>query len=274
MPELPEVEIISRGLRPKLVGRTLVRVIQRRADLRIPLPNDLVSRLEGRRIERIKRRAKYLLLTIDDGSVVIIHLGMSGRLVITSGPTFPSGPHDHVIFETNEGQIITYNDPRRFGLITLSTGEDVDKHPLLRHLGPDPLNTDFDGAYLSAVLKGRRTAIKSALLDQRVIAGLGNIYASEALFEAKISPRRISNSVAGVRAERLSSAICEVLNQAIDAGGSSLRDYVQTTGELGYFQHHFTVYGREGKPCKVCGKVIRRLVQTGRSTYFCRMCQR
>lgn len=274
MPELPEVEIICRGLRPTLEGRTLVRVVQRRANLRIPLPNDFVPRLEGRRIEKIRRRGKYMLLTIDDGSVMIVHLGMSGRLVITSGPVLPSGPHDHVIFETNEGQIITYNDARRFGLITLSMSENVNKHPLLRHLGPDPLEADFDDSYLSRVLKGRRTPIKSALLDQRVIAGLGNIYACEALFKAKVSPRRISGSVAGIRAARLSTAICEVLNHAIDAGGSSLRDYVQASGELGYFQHQFTVYGREGKPCKICGKMIRRLVQSARSTYHCTTCQR
>lgn len=274
MPELPEVETICRGLRPALVGHRLVRVVQRRPDLRIPLPNDFVPRLEGRRVERIGRRGKYILASLDDGSALIVHLGMSGRLLIAPGPAPPPGPHDHVILETDDGVIITYNDARRFGLMTLADEAGLESHPLLRHLGPDPLSTMFAGAWLSTALKGRRTPIKAALLDQQVIAGLGNIYVCEALFRARISPRRLAASVAGRRAERLAPAIREVLIDAIEAGGSSLRDYVQTSGELGYFQHRFAVYGREGEPCPTCGQTIRRLVQGGRSSFYCPTCQR
>ena len=274
MPELPEVETICRGLRPALVGHRLVRVVQRRPDLRIPLPNDFVPRLEGHRVERIGRRGKYILASLDDGSALIVHLGMSGRLLIAPGPAPPPGPHDHVILETDDGVIITYNDARRFGLMTLADETGLESHKLLRHLGPDPLSATFDGAWLSAALKGRRTAIKAALLDQQVIAGLGNIYACEALFRARISPRRLAASVAGRRAERLAPAIREVLDDAIAAGGSSLRDYVQASGELGYFQHRFAVYGREGEPCPACDQTVGRLVQNGRSTFYCPTCQR
>jgi formamidopyrimidine-DNA glycosylase len=272
MPELPEVETIVRGLRPQIEGRTLVRVTVRRPDLRIPLPPRFADRLLGRRVESLRRRAKYILAELDDGTVLIAHLGMSGQWLIGRRDAAGSpGKHDHVEFETDDGALLTYRDPRRFGLMTLARGDELASHPLLAGLGVEPLGNDFNGPALSAALTGRRTPIKLALLDQRVVAGLGNIYVCEALFRARISPRRHAASIPGARAERLVAAIRDVLNEAIAAGGSSLRDYVQATGELGYFQHSFQVYGREGEPCPGCdcGSAIQRITQSGRSTFFC-----
>lgn len=280
MPELPEVETICRGLRPKLEGRVLVRVEQRRPDLRVPFPAGFARRLEGRRIEAVRRRAKYILMDLDDGEVLVVHLGMSGRMCLVSDPAPVPGPHDHVLFHTDDGTTVVFNDARRFGLMALVRRDDLAQHPLFRDLGPEPLGNAFNGPALSAALAGRRTPIKVALLDQRVVAGIGNIYACEALFRAGISPRRQAASVAGRRAERLAAAIREVLRDAIDAGGSSLRDYVQASGELGYFQHSFAVYGREGEACPGCdcgpppGSGIRRIVQAGRSTFYCPRKQR
>ena len=276
MPELPEVETVRRGLEAKLAGRVVARVRRRRADLRAPMPRDLKARLEGRRLERIDRRGKYLLFHFEPAIVLIAHLGMSGRFVITAQPAAAPAAHDHVIIEWVGGPMLTFNDARRFGLMTLARAEALATHPLLRGLGPEPLDRGFDGAALGAVLRGRRTAIKAALLDQRVIAGLGNIYACEALFRARLSPRRIADSVRGLRAARLAAAIRTVLEAAIAAGGSSLRDYVQATGELGYFQHAFAVYGREGEACPgcTCEGTVRRIVQGGRSTFFCPRRQR
>ena len=276
MPELPEVETVRRGLEAKLGGQVVARVRRRRADLRAPLPRDLKARLEGRRLGRIDRRGKYLLFHFDAGPVLIAHLGMSGRFVVTTSPAPPPGVHDHVIFDWTGGLVLTFNDVRRFGLMTLAREAALAGHPLLRGLGPEPLDGGFDGAALGAALRGRRTAIKAALLDQRVIAGIGNIYACEALFRARLSPRRIADSVRGLRAARLASAIRTVLEAAIAAGGSSLRDYVQASGELGYFQHAFAVYGREGEACPgcECDGAVRRILQGGRSTFFCPRIQR
>ncbi len=276
MPELPEVETICRGLAPKLEGRTLIRVEQRRPDLRIPFPPGFAARLTGRRVTRLGRRGKYILVHLDNGDVLIVHLGMSGRLILTSTPAPAPGPHDHVILESDEGTIVTFHDHRRFGLMTLCREAELETHPLLKDLGPEPLGEDFDGSSLSAALRGRRTAIKAALLDQRVVAGLGNIYVCEALWRARISPRRLAHSVAGVRAERIVGAVREVLAEAIAAGGSSLSDYRQADGELGYFQHSFAVFGREGEPCPgcACKGAIRRIVQGGRSTFYCPWRQR
>ena len=277
MPELPEVETIVRGLRPRLQGRTLARVVARRPDLRIPLPDGFAARLEGRRVERIERRAKYILAMLSDGAALIVHLGMSGQWVVHGGrPEEPPGPHDHVEIELDDGTTLVYRDVRRFGLMTLAAQEELDEHPLLRDLGVEPLGNDFNGPALSASLRGRKTPIKAALLDQRVVAGLGNIYVCEALFRAGISPRRTAASVAGKRAERLVPTIRAVLTEAIDAGGSSLRDYVQASGELGYFQHRFSVYGREGETCPGCDcpNSIKRIVQSGRSTFYCPRRQR
>lgn len=283
MPELPEVETVVRGLRPKLEGRVLERVEQRRPDLRFPLPQDFAGRVTGRRVERILRRAKYMLIFLDDGQVLLCHLGMSGRMTIVEPPARKGGKagtrppldkHDHIVFTTEAGVEVRFNDARRFGIMDLLSEDALQAHPLLRDLGPEPLGNDFNGPALAAALKGRRSPIKAALLDQRVVAGLGNIYVCEALHAAGISPRRQAYTVQGGRAEKLAAAVRRVLTRAIQAGGSSLRDYVQADGELGYFQHEWTVYGREDEPCKACGAAIKRLVQSGRSTFYCPRCQR
>ena len=278
MPELPEVETVCRGLAPYLEGHTLVRVDQRRKDLRFPFPKMFAKRLRDRRVERIRRRAKYMLVHLDNGTVLIIHLGMSGRMTITPpGQQAPEpGKHDHVVFGTDDGAVIMFNDVRRFGLMDLAQEDDLEQHALLCDIGPEPLGNEFSDSYLSEKLKGRKTPIKSALLDQKIVAGLGNIYVCEALFRAGISPKRLADTVAGVRATRLVPVIREVLEEAIAKGGSTLKDYVQTDGGLGYFQHEFAVYGREGEPCPGCDckKTVQRIVQSGRSTFFCAKRQR
>ncbi len=284
MPELPEVETVCRGLRPKLEGRRLTRVLQRRPDLRFPLPEAFVERLEGRRVTRIDRRAKYILMHLDSGEVLLCHLGMSGRMLLMNGETRPLDRHDHVVFFTEDGGEIRFNDARRFGVMDLVAPDDLARHRLLRDLGPEPLSNAFNGPELAARLEGRRSPIKAALLDQKVVAGLGNIYVSEALFFAGISPRRQAYTVQGGRAERLAAAVRRVLEAAIAAGGSSLRDYVQADGELGYFQHHWAVYDRAGEPCPGCdcGAAtgpsgeggIRRIVQSNRATFYCPSRQR
>jgi formamidopyrimidine-DNA glycosylase len=291
MPELPEVETVRLGLESALEGHAFARVIAKRPDLRKPFPPRFAERLTGRRILRLRRRAKYLLLDLDNGETLIVHLGMSGRLTV-HGPKASSRPgrfhnktpddgsgegkHDHVVFETDEGTRIVFTDHRRFGLMTIERTEAVPQHPLFKGLGPEPLDDAFTPAVLSAALKGKKTPIKSALLDQRVVAGIGNIYACEALFRARISPKRLAKTVAGARAEKLVPAVKAVLTDAIKAGGSSLRDYARADGELGYFQHHFAVYDREGNPCpgKDCSGTIKRIVQAGRSTFYCPSCQR
>ena len=278
MPELPEVETVCRGLAPVLVGQVLTRVEQRRADLRIPFPENFVGRLEGRRVLGVRRRAKYILAELDNGEVLVMHLGMSGRfdIALPSGRQTLRGPHDHVTFHTASGAEITYCDPRRFGLMTLVGDGGLESHRLFCGMGPEPLGNAFNGAVLSAAVWGKSAPIKTVLLDQKVVAGLGNIYVCEALYRARLSPRRRASSVAGKRAERLVAVIRDVLGEAIEAGGSTLRDYAQVDGELGYFQHSFSVYGREGEPCRTegCGDSIRRLAQGGRSTFYCPTCQR
>ncbi|MSO89009.1 MAG: bifunctional DNA-formamidopyrimidine glycosylase/DNA-(apurinic or apyrimidinic site) lyase [Rhodospirillaceae bacterium] len=284
MPELPEVETIRRGLARRLEGKRLVRVVTRRADLRQAIPAGLAERLEGRRVERVDRRAKFLLLRLghrrneepDDGPVLVVHLGMSGRLVIGDQRLPPPGPHDHADFSIDDGTVVRFTDPRRFGLLDVVQGKALADHALFAALGPEPLDPSFDGASLAARLHGRTAPIKAALLDQRVIAGIGNIYACEALFRAGLSPRRQAGTVAGRRAARLAGAIKDVLTEAIAAGGSTLRDYVQSSGELGYFQFSFCVYGREGESCPGCDcrSAIVRIVQSGRSTFYCAKRQR
>lgn len=280
MPELPEVETVVRGLRPRLEGRRLRRVIQRREDLRFPLPERFAARLTGRRVERIERRAKYILVHLDKKETLLAHLGMSGRMLLVENPDEPLLAHDHVIFETDEDLQIRFNDTRRFGVMDLVTEAKLDSHWLLKDLGPEPLSNAFNGPFLAERLAGRRTPIKAALLDQKIVAGLGNIYASEALFFAGLSPRRQAYTVQRGRAERLAWAIRDVLQRAIAAGGSSLRDYVQADGELGYFQHQWAVYDREGEPCPDCdcqdrgADGIRRLVQSNRATFYCPRRQR
>ncbi|MFO1080456.1 MAG: bifunctional DNA-formamidopyrimidine glycosylase/DNA-(apurinic or apyrimidinic site) lyase [Reyranellaceae bacterium] len=279
MPELPEVETVRRGLAPKLTKRRIVRLVQRRADLRVPLPHDFAARVEGRRVRAIDRRAKYLLLRLDDGNTLVVHLGMSGRMTLhdaASAAATPLARHDHVVFETDEGWQVRFNDARRFGLMLLLPDAAVAGHKLFKGLGPEPLDDTFDGAALAARLAGRRTPIKAALLDQRTLVGVGNIYACEALFLAGLSPRRSAHTVRSERAERLVRAIKQVLLRSIDDGGSTLRDHVQPGGELGYFQTRFNVYDRAGTPCPTpgCARPVRRLVQAGRSTFYCTRCQR
>ena len=277
MPELPEVETVRRGLQPVLEGRRIVALEQRRPNLRIPFPMGFAGCVVGRRVTALRRRAKYLLVDLEDGQVLICHLGMSGRMVVLpNGSNQPPDKHDHVVFTVESGERIVYNDHRRFGLMTLTTQRDEAAHPLLAAIALDPLQPGFDAAHLSARLAGKQTPIKAALLDQRVVGGVGNIYASEALHRAGISPRRVAASVAGRRAQRLVPALVDVLNEAIAAGGSSLRDHRQASGELGYFQHSFRVYDRAGEPCPTPGCVgaIGRIVQANRSTFFCGACQR
>jgi formamidopyrimidine-DNA glycosylase len=291
MPELPEVETVRAGLAPALEGHRFTHVEARRGDLRVPFPPRFAERLEGRRVTAVRRRAKYLVIELEGGESLIVHLGMSGRLTI-HGPRAPAqrlrfahktpedgggtGKHDHVVFDTEEGARIVFTDHRRFGLMTLAPTDSLEAHPLFAGMGPEPLDASFTPAVLGAALEAKRTPIKSALLDQRVVAGLGNIYVCEALFRARISPKRQASTVAGARAQRLVPAIKTILAEAIDAGGSSLRDYARADGELGYFQHHFAVYGREGEPCpgKDCKGRIARIVQGGRSTFYCPSCQR
>ena len=279
MPELPEVETVCRGLAACLEGRRLIRVEQRRPDLRFPLPPGFARRLAGRRVTRIGRRAKYILAHFDDGQVLICHLGMTGRMLVGNGTPVREA-HDHVVFFAEGDVTVRFNDARRFGFMDLVRAEALDRHKLLKGLGPEPLGPDFDGPRLAAALAGKRTPIKAALLDQRVVAGIGNIYASEALFRAGISPRRLARTVQGERALRLARAVTEVLAEAVAAGGSSLRDYVRTDGELGYFQHRWRVYEHEGEACPGCDcdlaatDGIRRIVQSGRATFYCPRRQR
>lgn len=271
MPELPEVETVCRGLRGVLEGRRFAHVDVRRKDLRIPFPKGLAASLTGREVKRIYRRAKYVMMDLDDGQVLIAHLGMAGRMTISKQQVAP-GKHDHVVFTTDAGTQITFNDPRRFGLMTLAAQQGLDAHKFFRHLGPDALSESFNAESLSAALKGRKTSIKVALMDQRLVVGVGNIYACESLYRAGISPKRKAGTVAGKRAASLVPAIKEVLRQAIAAGGSSLRDHVQPSGELGYFQDSWAVYGREGESCGK-GHAVKRIVQGGRSTFYCAHCQ-
>jgi formamidopyrimidine-DNA glycosylase len=290
MPELPEVETVKMGLAPAMDGFRFTKVVTRRGDLRAPFPPHFAQRLTGRKIERLRRRAKYLLVELDDGETLVIHLGMSGRMsvyaegkerklgqyVYEQAPADAGhGKHDHVVMETDAPARIVFTDARRFGLMTLVETDKLDENKLFKGLGIEPLSKEFDAAYLNRVLKGKRTPIKSALLDQRVIAGLGNIYVCEALFRAGISPKRQASTIPGKRTPALIRDIKAVLADAIKAGGSSLRDYVGADGELGNFQHHFLVYGREGKPCsrKSCKGTVRRIVQAGRSTFYCPKCQ-
>ena len=275
MPELPEVETVRRGLALRMSGRRIVRAELRRPDLRRPFPPMLAERLDGAQIGGLARRGKYILIELDETGLLLLHLGMSGRIT-TGGPGDTDAKHDHVVLTLDDGTVVRLNDARRFGVLDyLRRGEEA-SHPLLAGMGPEPLEPGFDGAYLSRALAGKMTPIKSALLDQRIVAGLGNIYVCEALYRAGVSPRRLAATVSGGRAARLASAIREVLGEAIEAGGSSLRDYVQANGELGYFQHRWAVYGREGEPCPgcTCAEGVRRIAQSGRSTFFCAKKQR
>ncbi|WP_300530945.1 bifunctional DNA-formamidopyrimidine glycosylase/DNA-(apurinic or apyrimidinic site) lyase [uncultured Mameliella sp.] len=291
MPELPEVETVRRGLAPVMEGQVIAQARVNRPDLRWPFPENMAERLTGERVERLRRRSKYILADLSSGETLLIHLGMSGRMLVSGDPsnrrfaremgTFVHDhpapeKHDHVILDMGQGARVTFNDPRRFGAMDLMKTAEAERHPLLVSLGPEPLGNGFSESYLSGMLKGRRTPIKSALLDQKIIAGLGNIYVCEALYRARIHPARKVNRIAEARLEALVPIIREVLQDAIAAGGSSLRDFRQADGELGYFQHSFDVYGREGAPCRseACTDTVRRIVQSGRSSFYCASCQR
>lgn len=292
MPELPEVETVRRGLLPVLEGKCIESAVQNRLDLRWPLPERFAERLTGRRVEQLSRRAKYLLAYLDANETMLIHLGMSGRLLVStvgrerdSGAELHhaakrdrsgAGKHDHVVLEIEGGARVVFNDARRFGAMDLWPSDSLHTHPLLARLGPEPLSNAFSAEHLTASLEGKRSAIKSALLDQRIVAGLGNIYVCEALFGAKISPERASGSLSPQEVTALTAEIRGVLEAAIEAGGSSLRDFHGASGELGYFQHSFRVYGREGQGCArdACDGVVERLVQSARSSFYCSRCQR
>jgi len=293
MPELPEVETVRRGLEPILVGNEFARVEQRRKDLRFPLPKHFSERLKGRKVEALDRRAKYLLARLDDGEVLVMHLGMTGRFSIDRAngeaekpghfahPQAEAPKHEHIVFHLGDGATIRYSDARRFGLMDLVRGDALASHALFKGLGVEPLSGAFTAEWLAARLKGKTTSIKAALIDQRLIAGLGNIYACEALFRAGVSPKKLAGTLAtktGKPTEKtkaLVDSVKAVLEDAIRAGGSSLRDYKRADGSLGEFQLRFKVYGREGKPCarKGCGGTVRRIVQGGRSTFYCPTCQ-
>jgi formamidopyrimidine-DNA glycosylase len=291
MPELPEVETVRLGLAPALEGRVITEAKVRRGDLRIPFPPRFAERLTGRTVERLSRRAKYLLAALDSGETLVIHLGMSGRMsVFTQGHRQKlgnyvydkapdgagEGKHDHVVFETDAPARIVFNDHRRFGLMTLVATSQLESDKLFKGMGAEPLSEKFNAAYLQKALDGKKTPIKSALLDQRLIAGLGNIYVCEALFRSNISPKRLAGSVKKEQILPLVRAIKTVLKDAIAAGGSTLRDHAQATGDPGNFQHRFLVYGREGQRCKGkgCKGTVKRIVQAGRSTFYCPACQK
>jgi formamidopyrimidine-DNA glycosylase len=293
MPELPEVETVRRGLAPVMEGARFDEVVANRADLRWPLPVDFVKRLKGQKVEGLGRRAKYLLADLSSGEVLVMHLGMSGSFrverdgkAVTPGAYYHDRSkdlaHDHVVFRMSSGATVRFNDPRRFGSMKLVAREKLDEEPLLSALGPEPLGNEFSAALLAETCRGKNTSLKAALLDQTVVAGLGNIYVCEALNRALLSPKRKASTIATrkgeptERADKLVDAIKTVLNEAIAAGGSSLRDHRRTDGSLGDFQHNFRVYDREGRPCPTrgCKGKIKRLVQNGRSTFFCPVCQK
>jgi formamidopyrimidine-DNA glycosylase len=301
MPELPEVETVRRGLQPVMEGSRIVRAEARRKDLRFPFQEDFVARLEGQTVTGLGRRAKYLMADLGSGDVLLMHLGMSGSFRVikddertTPGqfhhPRTEDRAHDHVVFHMSSGATVVFNDPRRFGYMKIIARHALEGEPLLSGLGPEPLGNEFDAKMLARACADKKTSLKAALLDQRVVAGLGNIYVCEALYRSHLSPRRLAATLAtkagprkGVaggeptdHAKRLVAAIHAVLNQAIKAGGSSLRDHRQTSGELGYFQHSFAVYDREGEKCQTagCGGIVRRFTQNGRSTFWCPKCQK
>ena len=293
MPELPEVETVRRGLQPAMEGSKILKAEARRKDLRFPFQKDFTARLEGQTVTGLGRRAKYLMADLASGDVLLMHLGMSGSFRVlessrnaTPGqfhhPRSDDRAHDHVVFHMSGGNDIVFNDPRRFGYMKIIARNALDDEPLLKDLGPEPLGNEFDAAMLARACHNKKTSLKAALLDQRVVAGLGNIYVCEALFRAHLSPRRLAATLATRKAEptdhakRLLDAIHSVLNAAIKAGGSSISDHRLTTGEMGYFQHSFQVYDREGEKCHTprCGGIVRRFTQNGRSTFWCPKCQK
>mmetsp|Transcript_23313 Transcript_23313/g.40495 ORF Transcript_23313/g.40495 Transcript_23313/m.40495 type:complete len:284 (-) Transcript_23313:4936-5787(-) len=282
MPELPEVETVRRGLSPAMEGVVIARADVNRPDLRWPFPERMAERLTGQTVLRLRRRSKYILADLSSGETLLVHLGMSGRMLVSGDPLgqfaheHPAAEkHDHVVLHMGNGARITFNDPRRFGAMDLMDTATADQHKLLAVLGPEPLGNDFHENHLIAAFENKNTPVKSALLDQRIVAGLGNIYVCEALYRAQISPTRKAGRIGKPRVASLVPIIRDVLSEAIAAGGSSLRDFRQADGELGYFQHSFDVYGREGEPCRTsdCTAAISRIVQSGRSSFYCKACQ-
>ena len=279
MPELPEVETVRLGLLPHLEGRRILSAKAFTAKLRLPVPDRFSETLKSRRINAITRRAKYLLFEADGNLTIMLHLGMSGQVLLSQGSSekpFKAQKHDHFVWHMEGGARLVFQDPRRFGLVTFSKTDKLDDHPLLCHLGPEPLSNQFNGPLFREKLKGKKVAIKLALLDQRVVAGVGNIYASEALYRAGIHPKRKAGSLSAPRCERLVGTVRDVLHDALKSGGSSLKDYVRVDGELGYFQHRFEVYDRAGGKCRTsgCPGIIKRVVQGARSTFYCPQCQK
>ncbi|UAB89106.1 bifunctional DNA-formamidopyrimidine glycosylase/DNA-(apurinic or apyrimidinic site) lyase [Ruegeria sp. SCSIO 43209] len=283
MPELPEVETVRRGLSPAMEGAVIERADVNRPDLRWPFPARMAERLTGQRVDRLRRRSKYILADLSSGETLLIHLGMSGRMTVSGDPLGQyahehpmAQKHDHVVFHMANGARIIFNDPRRFGAMDLLPTATAEQHKLLSVLGPEPLGNDFHEQHLIDAFKGKNSPVKSALLDQGIVAGLGNIYVCEALYRGKVSPRRKAGQISAPRVAALVPIIRKVLQDAIEAGGSSLRDFRQADGELGYFQHSFDVYGREGEPCRTegCGAEIKRITQSGRSSFYCAQCQR
>ena len=283
MPELPEVETVMRGLAPVMQGQVIAQAHVNRPDLRWPFPPQMAQRLTGQTVLELRRRSKYILMDLSGGETLLVHLGMSGRMLISGDPlgrfvhTHPApAKHDHVVFDMANKARVTFNDPRRFGAMDLMSTAQGEDHPLLKQIGPEPFGNAFNETYLCAMLTGRKMPIKTALLDQKIIAGLGNIYVCETLFRAGISPLCRTADLSQARVAALVPVIRQVLHEAIEAGGSSLRDFRQADGELGYFQHNFAVYGREGEVCSSdgCAGLISRVVQSGRSSFYCDQCQR
>jgi len=276
MPELPEVETVKIALSPAITGKRIRNITINRYDLRFPIPQNFIEMTQGQYVTKTTRRGKYILITLKEQHTIILHLGMSGRIHIHSDPhTHILQKHDHVILEMEDGCTVIFNDPRRFGMLLLADkGQKVSTHPLFAKMGPEPLGDDFNGSILAEKLKGKTATIKSALLDQRVVSGIGNIYACEALFISGIHPERKAKTIKSQEIERLADAIKSTLQKAIEAGGSSLKDYQHTDGSLGYFQTMLNVYDREGQPCRSCKSPVQRMLQSGRSTFYCASCQK
>lgn len=274
MPELPEVETVKRGLEPNILGKQIVGADVYRRDLRIEIPSTLEKELTGARIDSIKRRSKYLLIDYGKKNLLVIHLGMSGKLLYSKVAGYKKQKHDHLKIKLNDDNIIIFNDARRFGLVTLIEKDSLNEHKLFSHLGAEPLTDGFNGQYLQEKLKNKTINIKQAIMDSKNLVGVGNIYASESLFRTGINPQKNANKISLKKLNELANNIKQVLSEAIESGGSTLRDYVRSDGDVGYFQHNFRVYGRENQPCVICSTPIKRIVQQGRSTFFCPKCQK
>lgn len=274
MPELPEVETVVQGLSPIMQEATITDTLKHREDLRIPIPSDLIERTRNTQVTAISRRAKYILIHLNTKDTIIAHLGMSGKMTIHPHYNNHYQKHDHVVFRLDNGKEIIFTDPRRFGLITLSKSDTIDRHPLIQHLGPEPLEKECNEVYFQSVLQQKKLPIKHAIMDNKIIVGVGNIYACESLFLSGIHPERPANTLSTTEIKHLTQAIKQVLTAAIASGGSTLRDYVRSDGDLGYFQHQFNVYGKEGLPCAKCENEVQKIRQGGRSTCYCPICQK